>query len=67
MYYEVNNFDKALKTVKQLVKFHPDFKEDLAALYFRNKKYKAALKVLDELDKELGISKSSDHLRNKIL
>lgn len=66
VYYELKDFDKALKTVKQLVKFHPDYKEDLASLYFRNEKYKAALKVLDELDKELGISKSRDFLRNKI-
>ncbi len=66
VYYELNNFDKALKTVKQLVKFHPDYKEDLASLYFRNKKYKAALKVLDDLDAELGVSKSRDFIRNQI-
>jgi len=66
VYYELNDFDKALKTVKQLVKFHPDYKEDLASLYFRNKKYKAALKVLDELDRDFGVSKSRDFIRNKI-
>jgi tetratricopeptide (TPR) repeat protein len=66
VYYELNDFDKALKTVKQLVKFHPDYKEDLASLYFRNKKYKAALKVLDELDKDFGVSKSRDFIRNQI-
>ncbi len=66
VYYELNDFDKALKTVKQLVKFHPDYKEDLASLYFRNKKYKAALKVLDGLDKEFGVSKSRDFIRNQI-
>jgi len=59
-------FDKALKTVKQLVKFHPDYKEDLAALYFRNNKYKAALKVLDELDSDFGNSKSRNFMRNRI-
>jgi len=62
----MNDFDKALKTVKQLVKFHPDYKEDLASLYFRNKKYKVALKVLDELDSDFGVSKSRDIIRNKI-
>ncbi|RLD27284.1 MAG: hypothetical protein DRI75_09910 [Bacteroidetes bacterium] len=66
VYYELNDFDKALKTVKQLVKFHPDYKEDLASLYFRNKKYKAALKVLDDLDREFGGSKSRDYIRNQI-
>jgi len=66
VYYELNDFDKALKTVKQLVTFHPDYKEDLASLYFRNKKYKAALKVLDELDTDFGVSKSRDIIRNQI-
>lgn len=66
VYYQINDYDKALKTVKQLVKFHPDYKEDLVSLYIRNKKYKAALKVLDELDSQLGNSKSRDAMRNQI-
>ena len=66
VYYELDDYDKALKTVKQLVKFHPDYKEDLAALYLRNKKFKAALKILDELDKEFGISETRDVMRNQI-
>jgi tetratricopeptide (TPR) repeat protein len=66
VYYQIDDYDKALKTVKQLVKFHPDYKEDLASLYIRNKKYKAALRVLDELDSKLGNSKSRDALRNQI-
>ena len=66
VYYQMNDFDKALKTVKQLVKYHPDYKEDLASLYFRNGKYKLALRVLDEMDAEFGVSKSRDILRNRI-
>jgi len=66
VYYQINDYDKALKIVKQLVKFHQDYKEDLVSLYIRNKKYKAALKVLDELDSQLGNSKSRDAMRNKI-
>lgn len=66
VYYEIDDFDNALKTVKQLVKYHPDYKEDLANLYFHNKKYKAALITLDEIDKEYGVSESRDILRNKI-
>ena len=65
-YVEMDDFDKALKTVKQLVKYHPDYKEDLANLYYQNKRYKAALKILDELDSQLGITDSRDYLRNKI-
>jgi tetratricopeptide (TPR) repeat protein len=66
VYYQINDYDKALKTVKQLVKFHPDYKEDLVSLYIRNKKYKAALRVLDELDSQLGNSKSRNAMRNQI-
>ena len=61
-----NDYDKALKTVKQLVKYHPDYKEDLASLYLRTKKYDDALKLLDELDSEFGISVSRDMMRNQI-
>ncbi|MBD0831172.1 tetratricopeptide repeat protein [Aestuariibaculum sediminum] len=66
-YYIVqNDYDKAIKTVKQLVKYHTDYKEDLASLYVRNKDYKEALKILDELDAELGISPRRDVMRNQI-
>ncbi|GAA3588095.1 tetratricopeptide repeat protein [Flavivirga amylovorans] len=65
-YVSQNDYDKAIKTIKQLVKYHPDYKEDLASLYFRSKKYDDALKLLDELDSEFGISVSRDVIRNKI-
>ncbi|WP_034042280.1 tetratricopeptide repeat protein [Wocania ichthyoenteri] len=65
-YAEQNDYDKAIKTVKQLVKYHPDYKEDLASLYVRTKNYNEALKILDELDLEFGISVARDMLRNKI-
>lgn len=66
VYYQMDDYDKALKTVKQLVKFHPDYKEDLVSLYIKNKKYKAALKALDELDKDYGVSERRDFMRNQI-
>jgi len=65
-YAAQNDYDKAIKTVKQLVKYHPDYKEDLASLYVRTKKYNEALKILDELDLEFGISVARDILRNRV-
>ncbi|WP_452221541.1 tetratricopeptide repeat protein [Lacinutrix salivirga] len=65
VYVKQKEFDKAIKTVKQLVKYHPDYKEDLAAIYVQTKKYNDALKILDELDEELGVSKQRDYLRNQ--
>lgn len=65
-YVEQNDFDKAIKTVKQLVKYHPDYNEDLAALYLKTKEYNEALKILDALDTEFGISVARDIMRNQI-
>ncbi|MBU2950357.1 tetratricopeptide repeat protein [Tamlana agarivorans] len=66
-YYAAHNeHDKAIKTVKQLVKYHPDYKEDLAGLYARTEKYDDALKILDALDAEFGTTMSRDIMRNKI-
>lgn len=68
--YEVYNLqgdtDKAIKTVKQLVKYHRDYRQDLAELYIKSKEYKDALKILDQLDKEFGINLDRDLLRNQI-
>lgn len=66
VYYQQDDIDNAIKTIKQLVKYHPDYKEDLAALYVREEKYKQALELLDELDTELGISETRDAMRNDI-
>ncbi|MFL1010632.1 tetratricopeptide repeat protein [Flavisericum labens] len=65
-YVSQNDHKRAIKTVKQLVKYHPDYKEDLAALYFRSEEYDDALEILDELDAQFGISVSRDILRNRI-
>lgn len=65
-YIGQNDIDKAIKTVKQLVKYHPDYKEDLAGLYVKTKDYNEALKILDLLDAEFGISVRRDIMRNQI-
>jgi len=65
-YVTHNEYNKAIKTVKQLVRFHPDYKEDLASLYVRTKKYDAALEIIDALDIEFGISVGRDVMRNRI-
>lgn len=65
-YVAQNDYDKAIKTVKQLVQYHPDYKEDLASLYVRTKKYNDALKILDALDLEFGTTISRDIMRNRV-
>lgn len=66
VYEQTNDFDNALKTIKLLVKFHPDYQENLSNLYFTNGKFRQALKILDDMDNEYGFAKSRDYLRNKI-
>ncbi|OMP32174.1 lipopolysaccharide assembly protein LapB [Mangrovimonas sp. DI 80] len=66
VYIQQNEVDKAIKTVKQLVKYHPTYGDDLVGLYIRAKKYKNALQLLDELDKEYGVSEDRDYMRNQI-
>ncbi|WP_179353410.1 tetratricopeptide repeat protein [Winogradskyella vidalii] len=66
VYFQQDDIRNALKTIKQLVKYHPDYKEDLATLYVREEKYKQALDLLDELDAEYGLSESRDAMRNDI-
>ncbi len=66
VYYQQDDMDNAVKTVKQLVKYHPDYKQDLATLYIREKRYKDALRLLDELDEELGVNDVRDDMRNRI-
>jgi len=66
VYAQQDDYEKAIKVVKQLVKYHPDYKEDLATLYVRTKNYDDALKILDEMDDELGLSMTRDIIRNQI-
>jgi len=66
VYFQQEYINNAIKTIKQLVKYHPDYKEDLAALYVREEKYRQALELLDELDADLGINDSRDAMRNEI-
>ena len=65
-YASQNKYDKAIETVKQLVSYHPDYKEDLASLYLRTKKYDEALEIIDALDADFGVSVSRDIMRNRI-
>lgn len=65
-YVSQNELNKALNTVKQLVQYHPDYKEDLATLYVKMGKYDEALEILNALDASFGISVARDILRNRV-
>ena len=66
VYFLQDDIDNAIVAVKQLVKYHADYKQDLATLYVKKENYKVALNLLDELDAELGTNAVRDDMRNKI-
>ncbi|GAA4280158.1 tetratricopeptide repeat protein [Gaetbulibacter aestuarii] len=65
-YLEQKDYDKAIKTLKDIVEYYPDYKEDLAGLYVKVEKFDKALDILDELDAQFGITESRDMMRNAI-
>lgn len=66
VYYNTNDYEKAIVIVKKLIPLDKDYKEDLANLYERTEQYDKALQILDELDLELGISDYRNQLRQQI-
>ena len=66
VYIRQKDYNKAVSTIKELVKHQPKYKEDLANIYAQTKDFDNALKILDELDAELGVTSEREKLRNKI-
>lgn len=66
LYYQQQDFEKAIPLVKKLIPFDEDYKEDLANLYATTKQYKKALQQLDELDAMWGESDLRNALRTQI-
>ena len=66
VYYKQDDIDNAIITLKQLVKYHQDYKQDLATLYIKKEQFSKALQVLDELDNELGTDDVREQMRNNI-
>lgn len=66
VYYKQDDIDNAIEIVKQLSKYHPDYKQDLATLYIKKERFDEAISLLDELDKELGTDEVRTEMRNNI-
>lgn len=66
IYYKQDDIENAIITVKQLVKYHPDYKQDLATLYIKKERFNDAIQLLDELDKQLGTDEVRTEMRNNI-
>ncbi len=66
VYYNTNDYQKAIEVVQKLIPFDREYKEDLANLYERTEQYEKALQILDELDLELGHNDYRNQLRQQI-
>ena len=66
VYYRQDDIENAITTVKQLVKYHPDYKQDLATLYIRQERFDEALQLLNQIDSQLGPDEVRNEMRNNI-
>lgn len=66
LYYQQQDYEKAIPLVQKLIPFDEDYKEDLANLYTLTKQYDQALAQLDELDQVWGESDIRNAIRAQI-
>lgn len=63
---EQRSYEKAEETVKKLIPFNAQYKEDLARIYTTTKRYEEALDLLEELDAEKGSDIYRERLKNRL-
>lgn len=67
VYEAQNNTGKAIEVATRLSTINPKYKENLVRLYTRSGNYISALKLLDELDEELGTTSVRRNQRIRIM
>ncbi len=65
-YFEQRKYTESVEVVEKLVTFNTRYKEQLANLYFLEKRYDDALTLVDDLIEELGPDLYRERLRKKI-
>ncbi len=66
VYFQQHKYKESTAVVEKLVQHNSMFKEQLANLYFLEKRYDEAIVALDELDDEYGVDKYRNRLRKRI-
>ena len=66
LYYQQKNYEAAIPLVQRLIPLDEDYKEDLANLLHRTKRFDEALTLLDELDETWGETAYRNALRRQI-
>ncbi|WP_396597641.1 tetratricopeptide repeat protein [Dokdonia sp. R86516] len=66
VYFQQQDYESAASTVKKLIGFDVQYKEDLARIYTSTKRYEEALDLIEELDNEIGSDIYRDRLKSKL-
>ena len=66
IYFAQGDYAESTATLEKLIIYDSLFKEQLANLYFLEKRYDEALSLVDELEEELGTDAYRKQLRKKI-
>ncbi|WP_158250500.1 lipopolysaccharide assembly protein LapB [Aquimarina sp. I32.4] len=66
VYFQQHKYKESTAIVEKLVQHNSMFKEQLANLYFLEKRYDEAIVALDELDDEYGADEYRNRLRKRI-
>ncbi len=66
VYFQQRKYKESVGVVERLVPFNTMFKEQLANLYFLEKRYDDALEMLDQLNEEYGTDAYRNQLRKRI-
>lgn len=66
LYYQDRDYEKAEGTIKKLIPFDAQYKEDLARLYSATRRYDEALALITDLDEIKGRDSFRDNLRKRI-
>lgn len=64
--YKQRDYEAAEITVKELIPFDSQYKEDLARIYTQTKRYDEALDLIEELDNEKGSDIYRDQLKERL-
>lgn len=66
VYFQQQDYEAAESTVKKLIVFDVQYKEDLARIYTSTKRYDEALDLIEDLDNEIGTDVYRDRLKNRL-
>ena len=65
--YETKNYPLAIETIKKIIPFDEEYKDDLISLYMISNQYDKALLTINEMNDKFGKSEDRDRYKMQIL